>query len=211
MRFSATMRKICSRSALLVGFLPTTACFRESHFQYSSNPARCQRTTVSAWTKTKVRRHSGHSRRNASQNNRSYWANRGRGLRRAKTASCCLKARFSKRRSRRDRKERAKSKNNSLRTHCMPRLYHRKHNRIDADGILARDTSVCWQDSTHNTARPSPEGRHAVAATFWLVPPESASRGLAPWHGRTPDRAGGRERAGTPRGYPVAGPPDLHP
>ena len=46
-RFSATMRKISSRSSLLVHLLPTRLPRRESQFQYSLNPARCQRTTVS--------------------------------------------------------------------------------------------------------------------------------------------------------------------
>src|SRR5580658_8968468 len=75
-RFSATMRKISSRSSLHVGFLPTTACLREIHFQYSLNPVRCQRMTVSGWTSTNAFRHPCHTRRTATPNNRSDWENR---------------------------------------------------------------------------------------------------------------------------------------
>ena len=49
--FSATIRKISSRTSLLIGFLPTAWLAREIQLQYSRNPARCQRTTVSGLTR----------------------------------------------------------------------------------------------------------------------------------------------------------------
>src|ERR1019366_7879014 len=49
--FSATIRKISSRSSLVNGFLPTTRRVRELQLQYSRKPARCQRTTVSGVTR----------------------------------------------------------------------------------------------------------------------------------------------------------------
>jgi hypothetical protein len=49
--FSATMRKMSSRSSRLTHFLPTRFRCRESHVQYNLNLALCQRTTVSGWTR----------------------------------------------------------------------------------------------------------------------------------------------------------------
>jgi hypothetical protein len=40
------MRKMRSRNFLLTHLLPIRVLCRESHVQYSLNPARCQRTTV---------------------------------------------------------------------------------------------------------------------------------------------------------------------
>lgn len=62
--FSATMRKISSRNSLLMHFLPAQTRRRESHVQYSLNPARCRRTTDSGWTRINAGFHSGQSRRN---------------------------------------------------------------------------------------------------------------------------------------------------
>ena len=124
------MRKISSRSSLLVGLLPTTACLRESHFQYILKPDRCHRRTVSGWTRSKALRHPGHSRRRVIQNIRSGRENRGRGCSRARIASCCRRARFSKRRRRRDRTERMSATDKSLSMRDMAGLYHRKHSLI---------------------------------------------------------------------------------
>jgi hypothetical protein len=49
--FSATMRKMSSRSSLLICFLPVRIRCRERQNQYSRKPARCQRTTVSGLTR----------------------------------------------------------------------------------------------------------------------------------------------------------------
>src|ERR1700686_4318095 len=44
--FSATIRKIKSRTSLLTRFRPPTWLILETHLQYKRNPARCQFTTV---------------------------------------------------------------------------------------------------------------------------------------------------------------------
>jgi len=127
-----------SRS-LKSSFRPTRTRLREFQFQYNLNPARCQRRMVSGWTRNKALRHPGHRRRRVTQNNRSGRENRGWGWRCARIASCCRRARFSKRRRRRDRTERMSATNKSLSMRGMAGLYHRKHNRIEPDGVLARD------------------------------------------------------------------------
>ncbi len=48
--FSATMRKINSRTSLDNLFLPTCFLTFEIMLQYMRNPVRCQRTTVSGLT-----------------------------------------------------------------------------------------------------------------------------------------------------------------
>ena len=112
--FSATIRMMSSRSPLLVDLLPTCTPLREIHFQYSLNPARCQRTTVSGWTRITAFRHPDHRRRSITQSNRSPFENRGCGRRRANTQSCCRNARFSNSRSRRARKEQTNTRNRSV-------------------------------------------------------------------------------------------------
>jgi len=74
------MRKISTRNSLLTHFLPRRVRCRESHVQYSLNPARCQRTTVSGWTRINACFHSGQSRRKITQNNLSGAANLGLGV-----------------------------------------------------------------------------------------------------------------------------------
>src|ERR1019366_2446709 len=92
--FSTIIRKISSRNYLLTDLLPTPRRFRESHFQYNLKPARCQRITVSVWTRIKTRRQSGHRRRRMTQNSLSGVENRGREQRRSNAASCCLRLGF---------------------------------------------------------------------------------------------------------------------
>jgi hypothetical protein len=70
------MWKMSSRNFLLTHFLPTRIRGRESHLQYNLNPTRCQRTTVSGWTRINARFHPGQSRRNITQNNLSGAPNR---------------------------------------------------------------------------------------------------------------------------------------
>ena len=117
--FSATIRKIRSRSSLLVDLLPMRTPLREIHFQYSLNPARCQRTTVSGWTRIRAFRHPDHRRRSITQSSRSPFENRCCGRRRASTQSCCRNARFSNSRSRRARKEQTNTRHRSLRRRSM--------------------------------------------------------------------------------------------
>src|SRR4051794_15871221 len=106
--FSATIRKISSRNSLLMHFLPERTRRRESHVQYSLNPARCQRTTVSGWTRINACLHSGQSRRKITQNSLSEVETSGRRLRCFKTTSCSRRAKFSSNRSLRERKRRIK-------------------------------------------------------------------------------------------------------
>lgn len=103
--FSATMRKMRLRSSLLVGFLPTTECLRESHFQYTSNPARCRRTTVSGSTMISACFQPDHKQCKVTQKNQSGGVIRSLGRRRFRTCSCCRNARFSNTRSVRGRKQ----------------------------------------------------------------------------------------------------------
>ena len=49
--FSVTIRKISSRTSLLIGFLPTAFRACEIQLQYGRKPVRCQRTTVSGVTR----------------------------------------------------------------------------------------------------------------------------------------------------------------
>lgn len=105
--FSATMRKISSRSCLLVGLRLTLILRREIHVQYSLNPARCQRTTDSFWTIRIARFQPDQNRLRVVQKILSGSVSHRRGCFRTMTESCCRKARFSSRRSRRERNSRA--------------------------------------------------------------------------------------------------------
>ena len=145
--FSATMRKMSSRSSMLTHFLPAGRRCRESHSQYNLNPALCQRTTVSGWTKINGCFHPGQRRRNSTQNNLSEPATCGRGYFRFKAMSCCLRARFSKNRSRREQENRVTRTSRSVnRWSIQPGLHpstgqtrHTMHlPDLAADRILAR-------------------------------------------------------------------------
>jgi hypothetical protein len=79
------------------------------------NSERTQSSTVS----DAARCHLDQRRDKVVQNTLSEVEKRGRGRRSFKTASCCRKARFSKSRSRRERKDRAANTNTSLSRHSM--------------------------------------------------------------------------------------------
>src|SRR5450631_9693 len=117
--FSATMRKISSRNSLLTHFLPVRTRCRESHVQYSLNPARCQRTTVSGWTRINACVHSGQSCRKITQKNLPEMETCGRGYRCFRTTSCWRRAKFSSSRSRRELKMRVKKTTKDLNRHSM--------------------------------------------------------------------------------------------
>ena len=89
---------------MLMHFLPARVRCRESQAQYALNPARCQRTTVSGWTKINACCHPDQNRFSTTQNYRSKIANRGCGCLRFQTESCCRRARFSSSKLRRERK-----------------------------------------------------------------------------------------------------------
>src|ERR1039457_1509510 len=122
--FTATMRKMSSRNSLLTHFLPTRTRCLESHVQYNLNPARCQRITVSGWTRSKTRFHSDHTRRKRTQNNLSESLKRGFGCFRPKTASCCRSAKFSRRRFRREQKNREKRRSKSFNGRSIRSVLH---------------------------------------------------------------------------------------
>ena len=75
----STIRKISSRTSLLIGFLPTAGLAREIQLQYSRNPARCQRTTVSGVTRINDFLQPEQTCRKTTQNTRSTELSRGRG------------------------------------------------------------------------------------------------------------------------------------
>jgi hypothetical protein len=54
---------------MLTRFLPGQDLCRESHVQYALNPARCQRTTVSGWTRINACFHPDQNRFSTIQNN----------------------------------------------------------------------------------------------------------------------------------------------
>src|SRR5215469_16714588 len=101
--FSATMRKISSRTSRLKGFLPAARRVRDSQDQYNRKPVRCQRTTVSGVTSRSGFFHPDQSFRRATQNTLSKEPSRRRGRLARRASSCSRSARFSSMRSLRDR------------------------------------------------------------------------------------------------------------
>src|ERR1035437_1351599 len=87
--------------------------------QYSLNPARCQRTTVSGRTRIDACIHSGQSRRKITQNSLSEVETCGRGYRCFITSSCWRRAKFSSSRSRQERKIRIRRITKNLSRHSM--------------------------------------------------------------------------------------------
>jgi len=86
--FSATIRKINSRTSFDVCCLPAGLLTLEISFQYKRNPPLCQRTTVSGVTAMRDRCHPDQNRRTATQKSLSSRSSLGRRCRRFRTASC---------------------------------------------------------------------------------------------------------------------------
>ena len=86
--FSLTIRKIDSRTSFDVGLLPTRVLALEISLQYTRNPARCQRTTVSGVTMVRECLQADQSRPATTQKSLSKRLTLGRGCRRFSTASC---------------------------------------------------------------------------------------------------------------------------
>src|SRR6516165_6255710 len=103
--FSATIRKIRARTSLLTRFRSPTRRNLEIQVQYKRNPARCQFTTVRGVTKTSGFLHPDQNVLNATQNNLCRAVNRVRGRCECNASSCRRRAKFSKTRSSRERKE----------------------------------------------------------------------------------------------------------
>ena len=123
--FSATIRKINSRTSLGVDRLPTGLLTSEISFQYSRKPARCHRTTVSGVTTMSDPFHPDQNRRAVTQKSLSRRPSFGRACRRFSTASCCRSARFSRARSRRLRRRRTSAPNQSRNRWNLARSYSR--------------------------------------------------------------------------------------
>src|SRR5882724_617820 len=102
--FSATIRKIKTRTSLLKRFRPPACLTLETHVQYKRNPARCQFTTVLGVTKTRGFFHPDQNILNATQNSLCRAVNRRRGRCACRASNCRRRARFSRTRSSRERK-----------------------------------------------------------------------------------------------------------
>src|SRR3974390_1646720 len=103
--FSATIRKIRARTSLLTPFRPPTRLNLEIPVQYKRNPAPCQFTTLRGVTKTRGFLHPDQNVLNTTQNSLCRAVNRVRGRCACKASSCRRRAKFSRTRSSRERKE----------------------------------------------------------------------------------------------------------
>src|ERR1700746_511778 len=99
------MAKIKARISLLPGFRPPGLCTPEMSRQYRRNPARCHPTTVLGVTRISGFLQPTQSLRNTIQNNLCRVLSRRRGRLARKVKSCWRRARFSRMRSSRERKE----------------------------------------------------------------------------------------------------------
>ena len=90
---------------MLTRFRSPTRRNLEIQVQYKRNPARCQFTTVRGVTKTSGFLHPDQNVLNATQNNLCRAVNRVRGRCECNASSCRRRAKFSKTRSSRERKE----------------------------------------------------------------------------------------------------------
>jgi len=104
-RILGDLRKIRARTSLLTRFRPPTRLNLEIHVQYKRNPAPCQFTTVRGVTKTRGFLHPDQNVLNATQNSLCRAVNRVRGRCAYKAGSCRRRAKFSRTRSSRERKE----------------------------------------------------------------------------------------------------------
>src|SRR5882724_4294511 len=142
--FSATIRKIKARTSLLTRFRPPTWLILETHVQYKRNPARCQFTTVLGVTKMRGLVHPDQNVLNATQNSLCRAVNRRRGCCACRASNCRRRARFSRTRSARQRKELTN----------QPR-------KCRTDTIMARILA----EKTESSLAPSPSFRRCT--TFW--------------------------------------------
>src|ERR1022692_2665364 len=124
-RFSATMRKIRSRTSLGTLFLPTRLLTFEIRVQYRRKPALCQRTTVSGVTTIRDSFQSDQHRRASTQKSLSSTRSLGLGCLRFKTVSCCRSAKFSTNRFLRERKTRTSTPNQTQNQRDMDKSYSR--------------------------------------------------------------------------------------
>ena len=85
------MRKIKLRISLLIPVLPPTRRARDSHFQYTRKPARCQATTVLGVTSTSDCFHLDQNLNRAIQKNLWMVDNRRRGRFALRASNCSRK------------------------------------------------------------------------------------------------------------------------
>ena len=151
--FSATIRKIRARTSLLTPFRPPTRRNLEIHVQYKRNPARCQFTTVRGVTKTRGFLHPDQNVLNATQNSLCRAVNRVRGRCACKASSCRRRAKFSRTRSSRERKELTSDfKTNKIRRasqHC----YIDEFRSEDTEGILESLAETAYAIFADHTGR----------------------------------------------------------
>ena len=190
--FSAAMRRIRARISAFVDGRPGSLA-RDFHLQYLRKPSRCQRTTVSGWTRTNTSFHRGHTRRRTTQKKRSAVLMRGRGRLTVRTASCWRRARFSRRRSLRA----AKSERNqpaiaamrgsiargwkrrpdpSTGSRCREWQYHQPHRNslwLNADGVVARDRVAEKTTVLVRGNRRTPSEIGAIVTPFPARPPSA--------------------------------------
>src|ERR1035437_5227341 len=123
--FSATMRKIKSRTSLATLFLPTRRLTFEIRVQYRRKPALCQRTTDSGVTTIRDSFQADQHRRVSTQNSLSSTRSLGLGCLRFSTVSCCRSAKFSRSKLRRKQKTRTSSPNQRQNQRDMDESYSR--------------------------------------------------------------------------------------
>lgn len=95
-RISVTIRKIKVRTSLLTGLRPPRCLALESHFQYSTKPARCQPVTVLGVTRMRGFLRPDHLFLNMTQKSLCRAVSRRCGRLACRANSCCRRARFSR-------------------------------------------------------------------------------------------------------------------
>ena len=147
--FSATMRKINSRTSFGVCLRPIGLRTLEISFQYNRKPPRCHWTTVPGLTTISACFHPDQNLRAMTQNSLSNTASLGHACLRFSAASCWRRARFSRSSMRRVRNTRRIAPNRSLGVCHATLLRHFACEmqccillKSKADGILANDRTV---------------------------------------------------------------------
>jgi|HubBroStandDraft_4_1064222.scaffolds.fasta_scaffold99547_1 hypothetical protein len=144
--FSATIRKINSRTSFGVCFLPACVRTLEIIFQYKRNPARCHRATVSGVTIMRFCFQPDQIRRATTQKSLSRRPRIGRGRRRFSTVSCCRSARFSRTRCRRLRNTPASAPNKRKSRLNLARSYTRIVDGHSSKLLILRPARVLARD-----------------------------------------------------------------
>jgi len=145
--FSATIRKIRSRTSFEILFLPVTRRALEIARQYRANPDLCHRTTVSGLTTIRACFHPHQNLRANTQKILSSIVSLGLRRLRFSVTSCWRRTRFSRSKLRRPRKRQrivpSSSPKVSIIRDCYRSLLVERNAvsclKSQADGILAND------------------------------------------------------------------------